>query len=226
MERPTRGNGTALIILAKAPVPGFAKTRLIPAVGSTGAAAIAESLLIHALDQAIDTGINRIELCASPDPAHPLIRRTLERVNGWTASRCHLSRQSVGDLGHRMHHSTSRLLAHHEKVLLAGTDAPALTTERIRQASSALDRYPAVFVPAFDGGYALVGLTTTAPFLFENIAWSTPTVMATTRERLREQQWTWLELDPVHDIDEPDDLAHLPTFLWPAGLQRPVRQEA
>ncbi|AWB35685.1 glycosyltransferase [Orrella marina] len=225
MARPASRTGTALIILAKAPVPGFVKTRLIPAVGSAGAAAIAESLLTHTLGQAIESNADRIELCASPEPTHPSIRQALDRVSGWANSRLHLSRQPPGDLGHRMDHSISRLLAHHGKVLLIGTDAPALTADKLRQSSAALDRSPAVFVPAYDGGYALVGMTTEAPFLFENMAWSTPAVMATTRQRLREQQWSWTELDPVHDIDEPQDLAHLPTFLWPAGVRRPVRQE-
>jgi hypothetical protein len=67
-----------------------------------------------------------------------------------------------------------------------------------------------VFVPALDGGYALVGLTRPAPALFMGMTWSTSQVMARTRERARQAGLHWAELPAVADIDEPDDLLHLP----------------
>jgi glycosyltransferase A (GT-A) superfamily protein (DUF2064 family) len=95
-------------------------------------------------------------------------------------------------------------------VLLIGTDAPALDAAMLRAAAAALSDFDAVFVPAHDGGYALMGLCRPAPGLFEAMPWSTPQVMAQTRTRLVRYGLRHKELAPVHDVDEPADLAHLP----------------
>ncbi|MFY9460715.1 MAG: DUF2064 domain-containing protein, partial [Aquabacterium commune] len=80
----------------------------------------------------------------------------------------------------------------------------------LRQASSALLDHEAVFVPALDGGYALVGQRRADPRWFSDMAWSHERVMEETRERLRAARVRWAELPPVADIDEPGDLVHLP----------------
>ena len=100
------------------------------------------------------------------------------------------------------------------KALLIGTDAPALNAQVLAAAGAALDSHDAVFVPALDGGYALIGLTRPAPELLLGMTWSTPQVMAETRERAHRHGWRWAELPPVADIDEPADLVHLPAD-WP-----------
>ena len=78
------------------------------------------------------------------------------------------------------------------------------------RAAAALSGHGAVFVPALDGGYALVGLRQPAPWLFDRMGWSTATVMADTRERLADHGTSVVELPPLADIDEPADLVHLP----------------
>jgi rSAM/selenodomain-associated transferase 1 len=202
---------TALIVFAKAPVAGQAKTRLIPALGAEGAAALAARLLQHTLAQGAAAGFGALELCAAPDAHHPALV---------AAARAHgaaLGVQGDGDLGARMQRALSRRLATHARVLLIGTDAPALDTAVLREAAAALAAHDAVFVPALDGGYALVGLArqTAAPArLFDGIAWSTAAVMATTRERAAEIGLRMALLAPLPDIDEPADLAHLPAG-WP-----------
>ena len=197
---------TALIVMAKAPVGGQAKTRLIPALGAEGAAQLAQRLLAHTLEQAAGLQADHWELCVSPDTRHPAFEEAVAKAAG----RLQLALQGEGDLGHRMHRAFERVLKAHRKALLIGTDAPALTTDILRQASAALDSHEAVFVPAMDGGYALVGLARPVPSLFHAMTWSTPQVMADTRLRARSAGLAWAELAPVHDIDEPADLAHLP----------------
>jgi rSAM/selenodomain-associated transferase 1 len=197
---------TALIVFAKAPVAGQAKTRLIPALGAEGAAQMAEQLLLHALQQASDLLVDHLELCVSPDAEHPFFERAPSAAQG----RLHLTLQGAGDLGERMHRAMSRLLKVHRSVLLMGSDAPALSTQVLQRAQQALQQHDAVFVPALDGGYALVGLTRPAPALFMGMTWSTSQVMAQTRERARLAGLQWAELPAVADIDEPDDLLHLP----------------
>jgi glycosyltransferase A (GT-A) superfamily protein (DUF2064 family) len=93
---------------------------------------------------------------------------------------------------------------------LIGSDLPALDAPRLRQAAAALDSHDAVFVPALDGGYGLVGLRRAEPRLFEGMAWSRTDVMARTRERARDAGLRWAELPAVADIDEAADLRHLP----------------
>ena len=86
---------TALIIFAKAPVAGLAKTRLIPALGAQGAAALAEKLLDHAVSQALATGCTHVELCVTPDATHATFARLLSQANGQLC----LSIQGEGEIG-------------------------------------------------------------------------------------------------------------------------------
>jgi rSAM/selenodomain-associated transferase 1 len=195
---------TAVIVFAKAPVPGLAKTRLAPALGAAGAAALAERMLHHALAQAVAADVGPVELCAAPDASHPALQVAAAEVGAG------LTEQGTGDLGLRMHRALARSLMRHGRALLIGTDAPALSALVLRQASSALLDHDAVFVPAQDGGYALVGQRRADPRWFSDMAWSHNRVMEETRERLRAAGVRWAELPPVADIDEPGDLMHLP----------------
>ncbi|MEY8876973.1 MAG: TIGR04282 family arsenosugar biosynthesis glycosyltransferase [Leptothrix sp. (in: b-proteobacteria)] len=206
---------TRIVVMAKAPVAGYAKTRLIPALGADGAAALAERLLAQAIDHALAAGLGRaagvVELCAAPDLDHPAIAR-------WAAHPVvTLTAQGGGDLGARMARAFERGLPTHDHVLMTGTDAPALDAAVLRQAAAALADHDAVFVPAHDGGYALIGLRQPVPELFDDMPWSTPAVMAITRERLRRLGLRHAELAPLHDIDEPADLVHLPPGWLPRG---------
>jgi rSAM/selenodomain-associated transferase 1 len=209
MTTPAPAN-TDLIVFAKAPVAGLVKTRLQPALGAAGAAALAERLLEHAIAVGIAAAFAEVELCASPDASHPTFLRLARRHPD-----LHLSMQGEGDLGARMHRALARRLPRCERVLLIGTDAPALDAAMLHAAAQALADHDAVFVPALDGGYALVGLARPRPELFAGIAWSTPVVMEQTRERARAAGLRWLELPPVPDIDEPADLVHVPAGWLP-----------
>lgn len=196
--------GCTVIVFAKAPVAGFAKTRLIPALGAAGAAALARRLLDHALAQALAARLGPVDLCCAPDIDHPSFARLAAR-DGVV-----LSRQTLGDLGQRMAQALARALAATPRALLIGSDVPALDAAVLQRAAGALDQADAVFVPAFDGGYALVGLRRPAPTLFDNMTWSTNQVMADTRQRLAAAGLRHVELPPLADIDGPADLVHLP----------------
>lgn len=196
-----------VIVMAKAPVAGFAKTRLIPALGAEGAAALAARLLDAAVAQAAAFGA--VDLCCAPDATHPAFQR---RTNTHGIV---LSNQGEGDLGARMARAFERHLALHGAALMIGTDAPAIDAAMLQRASDALRDADAVFIPALDGGYALIGLRRPAPTLFTGMAWSTSTVMVHTRERLRAAGLRHIELPAVADIDEPADLRHLPAGWLP-----------
>ena len=195
----------AVIVFAKAPVPGLAKTRLAPALGADGAARLAARMLEHAAAQAVEARVGPVEICASPEPAHPLFAQLAAR------HRLTLASQGEGDLGERMFRAFARVLAGQGGgALLIGTDAPALDAAMLRRAASELSRHGAVFVPALDGGYALIGLRQAETRWFADMPWSTPSVMSETRKRMKAAGLDWTEFPPVADIDEPADLPHVP----------------
>jgi hypothetical protein len=102
-----------------------------------------------------------------------------------------------------------RGLRSHARVVLMGSDCPALTAGDVRRAARLLRGCDAVIAPAEDGGYPLIGLARNSPILFAGVAWSTAAVMEQTRERLSMLGWRWRELRTVWDVDRPEDLARL-----------------
>lgn len=201
-------NQTRIIIFAKAPLPGQAKTRLIPALGVDGAARLAKHMLLSTLTRSLAAELGPVELCMSPGPEHPAWR-DIPLPPGLI-----LSDQGGGDLGERMARAAERGLAQTPRVLLIGTDCPALTAARLRAAATRLDDHEVVIQPALDGGYVLLGLTRFHPRLFADIPWSTDRVAALTLGRLDELGMSCHRAEPLPDIDEPQDLRQLPGD-WP-----------
>jgi uncharacterized protein len=188
-------------VFAKAPVPGLAKTRLIPALGAEGAARLQRQLTRTALRTAQDARLGPVTLWCAPDAAHRFFR-ALRKTAGVN---CRV--QPDGDLGERMHAAFS-LHCSTGPLLLIGTDCPPLTPAHLRMAADALMAGDeAVFHPAVDGGYVLVGLRHPQAALFRDIAWSTDAVMKQTRERARQAGLRLRELDSLWDLDTPADLA-------------------
>ena len=190
---------TRLVIFAKAPAPGLAKTRLIPALGAGGAAQFAKRLLMVTLQQALQSGVAEVELCMSPAPGDAAwqgvaIPHSVVQTD-----------QGSGDLGERMARAVLRVTPG-KRVLLMGTDCPDLTAPLRAQAAGQLERHDAVILPAHDGGYVLLGLASPCPELFENMAWSTPTVAAETLRRMAALRLNVWQGPMLHDIDEPADL--------------------
>lgn len=190
-------------VLAKAPLPGLAKTRLIPALGARGAARLQRQLTRHTVAKALAAGLGSVTLWCAPNARHPFFR-ALQRTTGVA---CLV--QPGGDLGERMH-TAFRLHCAAGPLLLVGTDCPPLTPRHLRDAARALAAGDdAVFVPAEDGGYVLVGLREPQPALFRDMAWSTASVMRDTRERAAAAGLKLCELQALWDLDLPADLDRL-----------------
>jgi rSAM/selenodomain-associated transferase 1 len=196
----------SIIVFAKAPLPGFAKTRLAKHIGDQAAAKLASRMLRAAIEQAVQADCGAVELCCAPDCSHPQFVQLRDEF-GIT-----LTHQGEGDLGARMQRAMARVLQTQPYALLTGTDAPALDAHYLREAADALQRQPCVFAPTFDGGYALVGVrqANLLPLLFAAMPWSTPQVMPQTRARLAQAGISLAELAMLHDIDEVEDMIHLP----------------
>ena len=196
-----------IAIMAKAPIPGLAKTRLIPALGASGAARLQRRLTRMTLACALDARLGAVTIWCAPDGRHRFFR-ALRRTTG-----VDLLVQSSGDLGNRMHTAFREHCAQ-GPVLVVGTDCPVLRPEHLREAAWALlAGDDAVFHPAEDGGYALVGLRAPQPTLFADMVWSTSTVMSATRARARAQGLRIHEFETLWDVDLPDQLGRLDALM-------------
>ena len=194
-------------VLAKAPIAGLAKTRLIPALGTRGAARLQRQLTGGAVRTALTAQLGPVTLWCTPDTRHRFFR-ALRRTTGVN---CLV--QASGDLGDRMH-TAFRLHCAQGPLLLTGTDCPALKPVHLRIAARALlDGEDAVFFPAEDGGYVLVGLRIPQPALFAQMPWSTSEVMSETRSRAHAQGLRLRELETLWDVDVPTDLPRLSALM-------------
>jgi hypothetical protein len=193
-----------IAIFARAPQPGKTKTRLIPALGAAGAARLQRRLILNAMNNAVSIGSGNVTLWCSPDTQH---RFFCALHVHWGVN---VYNQVGPDLGARMAHAFA---VHCGPMLLIGTDCPALQTTHLAMAAELLrDGNDAVFIPAEDGGYVLVGLRQPQPRLFENVDWGSGRVMAQTRDRLAGLGLRWAEPLTLWDVDRPADLARLATL--------------
>ncbi|WP_445003366.1 TIGR04282 family arsenosugar biosynthesis glycosyltransferase [Halomonas mongoliensis] len=191
----------ALAILAKAPIPGRAKTRLIPALGPEWAARLHERLLRHTLEVACAALTpERITLWTALNHAHPLFLELAERHG------IALRPQPEGDLGARMNHALAQA---NGPAMVIGSDCAVLTPALLGTCTEALEDHDAVCLPAEDGGYALLGVRHCDPRLFDAIPWGTSGVMGETRERIAALGWRLACPATVWDVDRPADLARL-----------------
>lgn len=195
---------TTLHVFARAPVSGQAKTRLIPALGAHGAAELHARLVQHTLENALSADIGPVTLWCAPDIHHPFFEQCAHEFE------ITLRTQQGVDLGQRMAHALAFGMRDSKCALLIGTDCPTLDPLVLRSAADALKKDAAVvFVPAEDGGYALIGVRERVPAIFDGIAWGSDTVMAHTRNLLQSQSLDWHELPTLADIDTPNDLQRL-----------------
>jgi hypothetical protein len=190
-----------ILAFAKAPVPGACKTRLIPALGAEGAAALYRELLKGTAARLAPARIAPLELWCAPNASHPVFVELVARF-GVT-----LHVQQGRCLGERLAHATAEALTRAEAVVLIGCDCPGLGPAQMLAALSRLeDGDDAVLGPADDGGYVLLALRAAEPALFSNMPWGGDRVAAVTRERLAALGWRWHELPSLADVDRPEDL--------------------
>ena len=198
---PSNTSPVSIVILANAPIPGFAKTRLIPAIGAHAAAVLQERLTERTVATALAAGIGPVTLCCDPDATHVTFLKMVTRM------KITLRPQPPGDLGTRM---LAAVATSTGPVLVIGTDCPALTEAHLRSAAMALrDGNDVVLIPAERGGYVLLGMRKAQPRLFSNIAWGGSSVLADTRARIVEQRLMLIEHPPLWDVDTEIDLARL-----------------
>jgi len=183
-----------IVILAKAPQPGYCKTRLIPRLGSQGAAQLQAALLRRTVATALRTG-DDVVVYTTPSCKHPAFLR-LRRQGVRTRA------QHGASLGARMRNAVRHGLKTHRRVLVLGTDCPQLQVGMLQQA---LTGELPTLIPATDGGYVALALSQPSPLLFQGVRWGSWKVMAQTRIQLRRTRNRWHELAAVPDLDTPQD---------------------
>jgi glycosyltransferase A (GT-A) superfamily protein (DUF2064 family) len=213
-----------IAVFARAPVAGRVKTRLAPALGTDGALALHRQLIESTLFRARDAALGAVTLWIDGDAQSPEVIACVKR------QRVGVQTQRGSDLGARMHAAFGAELAAarvaepaavpgarsaaspsaqvapgNAGCLLIGCDCPALSSTRLREAATALATRDVVLIPALDGGYVLIGLRQPHAALFEGIVWGSAQVLAATRERIAAAGLRCAELDPLPDLDTPDD---------------------
>ena len=195
-------------MFARAPVPGRAKRRLIPALGDEGAAELQRRMTAHVVSAAVAANAGTVTLWCTPGCDHPSFRELADRFP------IELRAQQGCGLGDRMGAAMRDMLARRPLALLAGSDCPGLVPDVFRRTVEWLAHgSDAVLAPAVDGGYVLIGLRLFDASLFADMPWGTDRVLPQTRRRLRRLGWQLRETDPLPDIDRPDDLVHLEPWL-------------
>jgi hypothetical protein len=196
------GNRRRLVLFARFPEPGRVKTRLIPALGAEGAAALHRRLVLRTL---------RTALAASRAcDAELEIRFTGGDENAlhhWLGDEVICRAQCAGDLGRRMAGAFEDSFREGVRATaIIGSDCPELTADLLACAFDKLSQASVVFGPARDGGYYLIGLTQPVPQLFREIHWSTETVLTESICISREAGFEPILLAPLSDLDVPGDL--------------------
>jgi len=196
----------ALVIFAKAPIPGQVKTRLCPTLTEDEAATLHGSFVLDTLERTkaavgrFKLPLDRFLACA-PSSSHVFFK-IMEARHGVT-----LLDQQGQDLGARMRQAFDDLFARgYRQVCLVGTDVPSLPLTHYREAVELLAHHDLVIGPARDGGYYLIGLTQPRPDLFTDIPWSTDHVMALTQQKAATAGLKTAFLPAWRDVDTPDDL--------------------
>jgi rSAM/selenodomain-associated transferase 1 len=182
--------GDTLIVFARAPRLGAVKRRLARGIGAMAALRFYRAQLAATLAE------------VARDPRwHTVLGTTPDRARARWPRRLPCVAQGRGDLGQRMH----RAMWPHRRVVLVGSDIPGLTRGDVAEAFRALGRAAAVFGPAEDGGYWLVGLgPRRPPRPFAEVRWSSEHALADTLANFHGLRIALLRT--LRDVDTAEDL--------------------
>lgn len=199
-----------LIVYAKRPLPGHAKTRLGAAIGAEQAAGVyARLLYTYLLDllraDLTDTQITLAVACPADVPFFAAAFPELA-----------VRPQVGGDLGQRMAASFAQAFAQGaDAVVLTGSDVPDLDAHLVQAAFDALETAPVAVGPATDGGYYLIGLRAPGAPLFDGIEWGTDRVLAQTEALIQARGISAVYLPEQFDVDTTDELLRFRNRLNP-----------
>nr|WP_230967905.1 TIGR04282 family arsenosugar biosynthesis glycosyltransferase [Nostoc sp. WHI] len=191
-----------LIIFTRYPEPGKTKTRLIPALGTLGAANLQREMTEHTIFQ-----VQELQKVIDVSVEVRFAGGNLQLMQDWLGLGLVYQSQGEGDLGSRMARSLfESFQSGVEKVIIIGTDCPGVNTQILATAFEKLHSFDLVIGPAIDGGYYLIGLRQHIPELFVNIEWGTAQVFQKTVDIAQKLNLSQVNLLHLADIDRPEDL--------------------
>ncbi len=209
-----------LMVFAKAPIAGLAKTRLFPYMSFEEAARLQHAFLADTLDKALAIPDAKVCLAYEPASALAFLKEHFDREEI-----VEYLPQEGADLGERMSRAFDegfRMGA--GRVLIIGSDVPTLSERYISTAFERLHLADVVLGPALDGGYYLIGLKEPAPALFEGIGWSGPDVFASTLATASRLGLRVDVLPELRDVDSFTDLKLLLNEPLPPNTHRFVAE--
>lgn len=218
-----------LIIFAKAPIAGHAKSRMIPLLGAVGAAQLHREItrwLLSKLSRSVEKGADEkadyeLELWAASDIEHPFFKECADEF-GIT-----LKLQQGDDLGERQFLAMQSALAENDHVVIVGSDVVSLKKNDIQEAFGTLEQGDDLVIsPAEDGGYGLIGSSKIERGVFNGIVWGAEQVYEEMVNNLNRLDYRWQRLSEVWDLDRPDDLIRLRSYPeLPTGISDLLNQD-
>ncbi len=206
---------TALIV-AKAPVPGLAKTRLAAALGDRVAAGIAAAALLDTLDAVADTPLAAKVVAMTGDLASACQSEAIrERLSGFT-----VVEQRGDSFADRLAnaHADAAATAGPMPVLQIGMDTPQVTAELLTRCARALLGAHAVVGPARDGGWWLLGVADAATAeCLRLVPMSRPDTGALTYAALLQTGSPVTVLEELADVDTVADISVVRADCQPSG---------
>jgi uncharacterized protein len=178
---------TTLLVIAKQPVPGRVKTRLVPPCTYEQAASLAEAALADTLHAVLAVPAARRVLVLDGEPGP------------WLPPGFDILPQRGGPLDERL---AAAFCAVSGPALLIGMDTPQVTPALLAVDWHAAD---AVFGPADDGGFWALGLRTPDPALLRGVPMSVPRTGAIQRARLAAAGLRVTDLPRLRDVDTAAD---------------------
>lgn len=185
-----------LVLFCRYPHAGECKTRLVPALGANGAAAVHRQLT--------ERTAAILERTGAPFTV-AYTGGSADEFAIWLGSVPEYKAQCDGGLGERL-----AVFAERAPVIMFGSDTPDLAQHHVAAAMAGLATHDAVIGPAADGGYYLVGMREPLLELFTDMPWSTDQVLPETLRRLERLGIEPLLLETLPDCDRPKDLDRWP----------------
>lgn len=196
-----------IIVMAKAPVPGNVKTRLMPDYSAE------EACQLHAL--MTKTVLNKaLSVCddvwlATDEPEHEEIKDFAARFD------IRVYNQGAEGLGERL----TRLMrisfaTDASKLMFLGADSPHIDPQRYRDAFHALRECDVVIGPVEDGGYDLIAINSPLTCLFESVSWGSEQVLEQTMAVCEQYALAVTLLERSFDLDTAEDLLRAPPHTW------------
>lgn len=191
----------ALLVFAKAPIPGRVKTRLAGGLGATAAAAVHRACVADAIQLADSVPGCARRLLVAPG-AHGWPDGDISLPQNWS-----IGEQRGRDLGERLARAFVEAFDRGaRKVAVIGTDTPWMGRAAIEMALESLESAEVALGPARDGGYYLLASRRPWPALFRGIPWGTAETLNATRRALERERLPYRLLSMDFDLDRAEDL--------------------